>query len=269
MAKPPSAAQRRAVTGSDPATGRLSARPDVCMALAAAGLAVPHGRGGHHAYYLTTEGLRLRAELAAAARGPVESERAGTGGSGTGGSGTTGSGTAGSGTAGSGPAVGAAFTADDGTGQGPPPGGAARRAAEVASAWEGLLQIRAVLLDGVTDVPAPWERERCVHAVSLALEAAGCPPARPDSPEPMGPEPMGDARPAADQPPPAPASAGSAGYRVTPATEPGMARVDWSDPASAAAALTECARLLGARGWQPTEHRTRDGHPYLVVSPRR
>jgi len=241
MAKPPSAAQRRAVTGSDPATGRLSARPDVCMALAAAGLAVPHGRGGHHAYYLTTEGLRLRAELAAAARGPVESERAGTGGSGTGGSGTTGSGTAGSGTAGSGPAVGAAFTADDGTGQGPPPGGAARRAAEVASAWEGLLQIRAVLLDGVTDVPAPWERERRVHAVSLALEAAGCPAARPDSP----------------------------GYQVVSATEPGMAEVSWTQAATSAPALSECARLLASRGWQPTEHRTREGRHFLVVSPRR
>jgi hypothetical protein len=121
------------------------------------------------------------------------------------------------------------------------PAAAARRAAEVAAAWEGLLQIRAVLLDGVTDVPAPWERERRVHAVSLALEAAGCPPARPGSP----------------------------GYRVTAAAESGMAEVTWSVPDAAAAALTRCAALLGPRGWQCTEHRTRAGRPFLVVSPRR
>ncbi|WP_329130013.1 hypothetical protein OG552_05295 [Streptomyces sp. NBC_01476] len=216
MAKALPAAQRRAVSGSDPATGRLSARPEVCSALTAAGLAVPHGRGGHHAYYLTAEGLRVRAELAGAA---VKSapDRAPE------------------------PRPGGGFTADDGTGQGPPPGGGARRAAEVAAAWEGLLQIRAVLLDGATDVPAPWERERCVHAVSLALEAAGCPPA----------------------------GAATAGYRVTPAAEPGMAEINWSAAGPAPAALAKCARLLDSCGWQCTEHRTRDGHPFLVTSPHR
>ena len=61
MAKALTVAQRRAVTGSDPATGRLSARAEVCTALVAAGLAVPHSRGGHHSYYLNGEGLRLRA----------------------------------------------------------------------------------------------------------------------------------------------------------------------------------------------------------------
>ncbi|MYS21192.1 hypothetical protein GA0115240_12751, partial [Streptomyces sp. DvalAA-14] len=54
MAKALSAAQRGAVAESDPATGRLSARPAVCTALVALGLAAAHGRGGHHAYYLTT-----------------------------------------------------------------------------------------------------------------------------------------------------------------------------------------------------------------------
>ncbi|WNI14568.1 hypothetical protein [Actinacidiphila sp. ITFR-21] len=218
MAKALSAAQRKAVTGSEPGTGRLSARPEVCTALVAAGLAVPHGRGGHHAYYLSSEGRRLRAELAATRAGSA---------------------------AGVEPAPAAAparggFTADDGTG-GAPPGGAARRAAEVATAWEGLRQIRAVLLDGVTDVPAPWERERPVHAVALALEAAGCPPARPDT----------------------------AGYRVTPAVEPGMAEVTWSAPGPAPAALATCASLLGSCGWQCTQHRTREGRPFLVASPRR
>jgi hypothetical protein len=218
MAKALSAAQRRAVAGSEPATGRLSARPAVCTALVAAGLAAPHGRGGHHTYYLTTEGLRLRAELAGAeeesAAGPAPKPA---------------------------PLPGAGFTADDGTGEAPLSGGGARRAAEVAAAWAGLLQIRAVLLDGVTDVPAPWERERCVHAVSLALEAANCPPARPGSP----------------------------GYRVTAAVEPGMAEVDWSVPGPASAALAKCADLLGSWGWQCTRHRTREGRHFLVASPRR
>ncbi|MYS22443.1 hypothetical protein GA0115240_14192, partial [Streptomyces sp. DvalAA-14] len=99
----------------------------------------------------------------------------------------------------------------------------------------------AVLLDGVTDVPAPWERERPVHAVALALEAANCPPAGPASP----------------------------GYRVTPAPEPGMAEIRWSASAGAAAALARCASLLGSWGWQCTGHRTREGQSYLVASPRR
>jgi hypothetical protein len=232
MTKALSAAQRGAVADSDPATGRLSARPGVCTALVTAGLAVPHGRGGHHSYYLTAEGLQLRAELAAA-------REAARGAAGGGADPDARSGaTAGERSA---PVAGAGFTADDGNGRAPLSGGGARRAAEVASAWQGLLQIRAVLLDGVTDVPAPWERERPVHAVALALEAANCPPARPASP----------------------------GYRVTPAVEPSMAEIRWSASGDAAAALARCAGLLGSWGWQCTQHRTREGHPYLVASPRR
>lgn len=217
MAKALTAAQRRAVVGSEPATGRLSARADVCAALATAGLAVPHGRSGHHSYYLSAEGLRQRAALAAAeaAREPDAADDP--------------------------PAVpDGTFTADDGTGT-VAPGGGAGRAAEVAAAWEGLLRIRAVLLDGVTDVPAPWERERLVHAVSLALEAAGCPPA-PD------------------------------GYTVTTSAQDGAAEVSWRGAAStdeAARHLTECAALLDARGWQSTRHRDRATHPFLLTSPRR
>jgi hypothetical protein len=218
------AAQRRAVTGSDPATGRLAARADVCAALAARGLAVRHGRAGHHGYYLTPEGLRLRADLTAARPDVPPPGR---------------------------PAPSAdAFAADDGTGEGTGDGtgGAAprgpRRAAEVATAWEGLLRIRALLQDGVTDVPAPWERDRPVHAVALALEAAGCPPGRPDTP----------------------------GYAVTAAGPGGEPRVDWRGPAdrtAASAALARCARWLGRHGWQCTEHRDRAGAPFLLVSPRR
>ena len=222
MAKGLSTAQRRALTGSDPATGRLSARADVCAALAARGLAVPHGRSGHHSYYLSPDGLRLRAELAAVAVPAIEpaAERAPGGG----------------------------FVADLGDSTGMDvtdgdPAADARRAAEVRAAWEGLLQIRALLLDGATGVPAPWERERRTHAVALALEAAGCPPAGPDR----------------------------AGYTVTDATaQPGAAEVGWRGPATAAdqvRALTECARLLETHGWQCTRHTDRSGRAFLLVSP--
>lgn len=210
------AAQRRAVTGSDPATGRLAARADVCAALVARGLAVPHGRAGHHSYYLSPQGLRLRADLTAA--GPQAPAP--------------------------GPAVPAAdtFAADDGTGTAPP--GGPRRAAEVATAWEGLLRIRALLLDGATDAPAPWERDRAVHAVALALEAAGAPPA----------------------------GAAGTGYAVTAGGQEGQPEVSWRRPAdreSAARALARCADLLGRYGWQCTEHRSREGAPFLLASPRR
>ncbi|WP_328917201.1 MULTISPECIES: hypothetical protein [unclassified Streptomyces] len=225
MAKALTAAQRRAVTGSDPATGRLSARAEVCAALVAAGLAVPHGRGGHHSHYLTGEGLRLRAALARedANRAPAHANP-----------------DAAPANPAPEPARGG-FAADDGTGAVTPPSGGARRAAEVAAAWEGLLQIRAVLLDGVTDTPAPWERERPVHAVALALEAAGCPPG-------------------AD---------GSAGYRVTPGADPGMVEVAWTERSSADTSLTRCAELLDRHGWQSTLHRARNARPFLLTTPRR
>lgn len=262
MTRKLSPAQRRAVSESDPSTGRLSADPRVCTALVAAGLAVPHGRGGHHSHYLTAEGRRLREELAQdaasrAGRGGVR-ERAGAAARQVTAQGDVapddagGPGRAGAREpvrAGGGrddapseePAAGGSFRADDGTGDrpAPPPAARARRGAEVAAAWEGLLQIRAVLADGATGVPAPWERDRPVHAVALALEAAGCPPARPDSP----------------------------GYRVTASAHPGLAEVTWTQRSSAAAALAKCAQLLAAYGWQPTTHRTRGGDPYLLTSP--
>jgi hypothetical protein len=238
MAGALTAAQRKAVVGSDPATGRLSARADVCAALAAAGLAVPHGRSGHHSYYLSEEGLRQRAALAAAEAAREREREAG----------------------GSAPppaAPGGTFMADDGTGavafdRGP------ARAAEVAAAWEGLLGIRAVLLDGVTDVPAPWERERLVHAVSLALEAAGCPPGGHADP---GARTEVTAHPA-----------GAGGYTVTASAQDGAAEVSWrgaDSPDDAARQLARCATLLEDRGWQCTRHRDRAARPFLLVSPRR
>jgi hypothetical protein len=253
MGKSLSPAQRKAVTGSDPATGRLSARAEVCAALATAGLAVRHGRSGHQGYYLSPEGLRQRAALAAADEArehppapEVPVVREGT------------------------------FTADDGMGTAGPRG--VRRAAEVAAAWEGLLSIRAVLLDGVTDVPAPWERERLVHAVALALEAAGCPPAPADDPggpaDPGGTgDPGGMADPGGpDTAPDSPDSAPSGGYTVTSSPQVGAVEVSWRGapaPDDATRALDECAALLDARGWQCTRHRDRGGRAYLLVSPRR
>jgi hypothetical protein len=223
MAKGLSAAQRRAITGSDPATGRLSARADVCAGLAGRGLAVPHGRAGHHTFYLSPEGLRLRAELTAAAPPPDEDEPVEAAG---------------------GRLPGGGFVADLGTADGPCPGGGVRRRAEVAVAWEGLLQIRALLLDGATDVPAPWERERRAHAVALALEAAGCPPGGPDR----------------------------AGYTVAEAAaQAGVIEVGWRGPAAPAEqarALAECARLLESHGWQSTRHTDRSGRAFLLTSPR-
>jgi hypothetical protein len=221
MAKGLSAAQRRAVTGSDPATGRLSARADVCAGLAARGLAVPHGRAGHHSFYLSPEGLRLRAELTAApppdGDEPAKADEVLPGGG---------------------------FVADLGTADSPSPGGGVRRRAEVAVAWEGLLQIRALLLDGATDVPAPWERERRAHAVALALEAAGCPPGLPDR----------------------------AGYTVAEAAaQAGVIEVGWRGPAAPAdqaRALAECDRLLESHGWQSTRHTDRSGRAFLLTSPR-
>lgn len=212
------AAQRRAVTGSDPSTGRVAAGAVVCTGLVAAGLAVRHGRAGQH--YLTPEGRRVRAELAERdAR--VAREAAGE------------------------PAQGGhtepergQFVADDGSGT---VRTTAARPGEVAAAWEGLLQIRAVLGDGAVEVPAGWERERPVHAVALALEAAGVPPHRAERPS---------------------------GYRVGPSDHPGLVEVTWSEAGSGPASLARVVALLGPLGWQATEHHARGGAPFLLVSPR-
>jgi hypothetical protein len=215
MADVLSAAQRRAILESDPGTGRLGARVPTCEALARLGLAVPYGRVG--GYYLTPEGLRVRGvlERVGPEPGPVtvrvpEAVAA--------------------------PPAATGFLADDGTG---PPGPAAppRRAAEVAAAWSGLLEIRRVLLDGDTARPAPWERERPVHAVALALEAGGHSPA--------------------------------SGYAVSPVDrQPGLVEVAWRGD-DAVASLAACRRLLEEYGWQGTLHRDRHGRTFLLVSPRR
>ncbi|MFE0626139.1 hypothetical protein ACFW3D_04130 [Streptomyces sp. NPDC058864] len=225
------AVQRRALLESDANTGQLSAREPTCAALTRQGLAVRYGRTG--GYYLTQEGRRVRTELARAElpRAEAETQRDTT----------------------PGPeparAPGPGFTADDGHGTGTAAPG---RAGEVASAWSGLLEIRRVLQDGDTSRPAPWERERLVHAVALALEAAGLPPS---------------ARDAAGNP-------SVTGYAVAPAAQSGVVEVSWHSPAGSAPGTAEagparCQGVLETYGWQCTLHHDRRRRVFLLVSPRR
>jgi hypothetical protein len=222
-----STAQRRALLESDPGTGRVDARQQTCAALVGMGLAVRYGRVGDH--YLTAEGRRLRAELAA--QPPAQPEGGRRGGEAPEGEGP------------SRPAREAvpSFAADDGnrphTGRDP------GRAAQVAAAWAGLVEIRRVLQDGDTSRPAPWERERFTHAVSLALEAAGRPPSALDA-----------------------ASRRAEGYSVTAAAQPGLAEVGWHGVPDG---LPSCQDVLERCGWQCTLHTDRTGRRFLLASPRR
>jgi hypothetical protein len=107
----------------------------------------------------------------------------------------------------------------------------------VATAWSGLLEIRRVLQDGDVTRPAPWERERPVHAVALALEAAGHSP--------------------------------GTGYAVSPAAQQkGLVELAWHG-SDAVESLSACQRLLEEYGWQCTLHRDRHGRSFVLVSPRR
>jgi hypothetical protein len=49
----------------------------------------------------------------------------------------------------------------------------AGRQNQVAQAWESLLQIRRLTQAAEPELPAPWERNRPLQAVGLALEAFG------------------------------------------------------------------------------------------------
>lgn len=223
------AVQRRALLESDANTGQLGAREPTCAALARQGLAVRYGRTG--GWYLTQEGRRVRSELA---RVELPHPQNGA-------------------TPGTEPEprqepAERGFAADDGHGTG---AAAPGRAAEVASAWSGLLEIRRVLQDGDTTRPAPWERERHVHAVALALEAAGRPPsARGSAGRPRSPA-------TPSRPPP------RAGSPRSPGT-PRRGR-----PGTAEAELARCQGVLEAYGWQCTLHHDRRRRAFLLVSPRR
>ncbi|MFD8635822.1 MULTISPECIES: hypothetical protein [unclassified Streptomyces] len=141
----------------------------------------------------------------------------------------------------------------DGPGTGPGPA-AAGRAAEVRTAYEGLLQIRR-LVGGPAgaSVPAPWEVRQAPRAVALALEAAGVPPSALD----------GEGR------------RTRTGYRVAAAAEPGRAEVTWlGAPGSGAAEeeqdrLTDCAAVLERAGWVCLLYRGPRRRRFLEVEPPR
>ncbi|MGW7520173.1 hypothetical protein ACWGJ2_31800 [Streptomyces sp. NPDC054796] len=255
-------AQRRALRDADPRTGELHGHPATLAKLVGYGLARTYGP--RRARYLTPTGWEMRTSLlrsGGADRGGGGGERgagAGAGRAGRGGSGDT---------ARSGGFV--ATTGDERV-DGPreadqetAPDAAAAHAAAAARAWEQLLEIRRITntdLPAPLEVPAEWERHRMVHAVALALEAAGVPPA-------------------------ARAAGGRftrEGYRVTDPPEPaarGAVRVEWRTAAGPAApapgpgpgppaGLALCARELEARGWTTERYLDAGRRPYLVVAPR-
>ncbi|RSS79244.1 hypothetical protein, partial [Streptomyces sp. WAC06614] len=143
------------------------------------------------------------------------------------------------------------------TGDGAGPAGpAVARAAEVRAAYEGLLQIRRLLNGPAGEgVPAPWERQRPVRAVALALEAAGLPPSAVDP---------ADTR-----------LRTATGYVAAPGEGPGQVRVTWAGPAGGGAAAEEqerlgsCAEVLGRLGWECLLYRGPRGRRFLEVEPPR
>ncbi|MDF6017104.1 hypothetical protein [Streptomyces sp. JH34] len=126
------------------------------------------------------------------------------------------------------------------------------RIAEVRTAFEGMLQIRRLTGADHADpegVPAPWELNRPLRAVALALEAAGIP-----------------------------ASAVGAsgervitGYRVCDGEAPGSVRVEWTGPPGSGAAhdeeeaLARCVTTLRRLGWTALLYRGPRRRRFLEV----
>ncbi|MFJ7203467.1 hypothetical protein ACIQWR_08030 [Streptomyces sp. NPDC098789] len=151
------------------------------------------------------------------------------------------------------------------TGDGPPPahGAAAAkaRAAEVRTAYEGLLTMRRILGGGAAaaegpeplPVPAPWERQRMPRAVALVLEAAGFAPSALD----------------------AAGGRAATGYRVLAGEGPERVEVSWVGPPGGGAAgaeeerLSACAEVLGRHGWECLLYRGPRRRRFLEVEPRR
>ncbi|MFD5345423.1 hypothetical protein ACFWJY_17060 [Streptomyces anulatus] len=141
------------------------------------------------------------------------------------------------------------------TGDGPPAAEpAAARAASVRTAFEGLLQIRRLTGAGRPDpvaAPAPWEVNRPVRAVALALERSG---AVPSAVDPSG-------------------RRVSAGYRVSGGESAGSVRVEWTGPPGSGAAhdeeeaLAGCASALREQGWTVLLYRGPRRRRYLEVEP--
>lgn len=139
------------------------------------------------------------------------------------------------------------------TGDGPEPAGdgGAARAAELRTAYEGLVQIRR-LLGGGTQVPAPWELRLMPRAVALVLEAAGFAPSAVD----------------------ASGRRCRTGYRVaTAGNGTGRVEVTWQGPPGGGAAqeeqerLTACAAELERHGWECLLYRGPRGRRFLEVEP--
>ncbi|MEU3403285.1 hypothetical protein ABZ766_04915 [Streptomyces sp. NPDC006670] len=132
------------------------------------------------------------------------------------------------------------------TGDGPPPGPG--RAAELRTAYQGLVQMRR-LLTGGTGTPAPWELRVVPRAVALVLEAAGFPPSAVDA----------DGR------------RGRTGYRVAAGVR-GTAEVTWVGPPGGGAAgeeaerLAACAAELERHGWDCLVYRGPRGRRFLEVN---
>lgn len=141
------------------------------------------------------------------------------------------------------------------SGDGPAPSEAGR-AAELRTAYEGLLQIRR-LVNGPSGsgVPAPWELRLMPRAVALVLEAAGIPPSARDPRDPDGPRTR-------------------TGYRVGPAASgEGRVEVTWLGPPGGGAAeeeqerLTACAAALERLGWVCLLYRGPRRRRFLEVEP--
>ncbi|MBT2368056.1 hypothetical protein J7E88_22750 [Streptomyces sp. ISL-10] len=141
------------------------------------------------------------------------------------------------------------FEPADGDGS---PVAAAGRAAEVRTAFEGLLQIRRVTNTAAPDpaaVPAPWELNRMVRAVSLTLEAAGFAPSAVD----------------------AEGARTATGYRVRPGERPATVYVEWLGPPGSGAQqaeeaeLTACAAALRRLGWEALLYRGPRRRRFLEV----
>ncbi|WP_330294908.1 hypothetical protein [Streptomyces sp. NBC_00503] len=147
------------------------------------------------------------------------------------------------------------------SGDGPPPPEAGR-AAELRTAYEGLLQIRR-LVNGPAGaaVPAPWELRLMPRAVALVLEAAGIPASAQDPQDPQDPQ---DAE----------VRRIRTGYRVGPAAS-GEDRVEvtWLGPPGGGAAeeeqerLTACAAVLEPLGWVCLLYRGPRRRRFLEVEP--
>ncbi|MFD9305084.1 hypothetical protein ACFWCB_20895 [Streptomyces sp. NPDC060048] len=169
------------------------------------------------------------------------------------------------------------------SGDGPAPP-AAGRAADLRTAYEGLLQIRR-LVNGPagTTVPAPWELRQMPRAVALVLEAAGIPPSAQDPQDPPDqrvpvtpPNPPNPRNPPnrPDPPDPRAATRTRTGYRVGPAPSgAGRVEVTWLGPPGSGAAeeeqerLTACAAVLEPLGWVCLLYRGPRRRRFLEVEP--